>query len=158
MKTLSYYGTYQIVVSSFFLLSLHTRVVFFVYLHPFEVSVLVTGPSTLEMKFCRQFSPVSVFFLVTVSKPTFTILCCRCVHKLWDRLDTRYNAKVFIASDECVYRWCQMCFVLEMNTLALDTNTFVVGDERFENTCSSFSYSYNTAIATFIQTLSCTHS
>ena len=35
-----------------------------------------------------------------------------------------YNAKVFIAKDECIYHWWRTCLVLEMNTLALDTNTF----------------------------------
>ena len=52
---------YQVVLLSFFLLLLHTRVVLFVvYLHRFEISVLLTSPSSLEMKFCRQFPLVSV--------------------------------------------------------------------------------------------------
>ena len=53
------------------------------------------------------------------------------IHKLWDRLDARYTyiAKVFIAKNECIYRWRRMCFVLEMNTLALDMNTFSAKDE-----------------------------
>ena len=40
-----------------------------------------------------------------------------------------YIAKVFIARDECIDRWRQTCFVLEMNTLVLDTNTFCAKDE-----------------------------
>ena len=76
------------------------------FFYPCLVSALFSGPSLLEMKFCRNsFSPiVSVLFGGFLNQPP---------NKRWT---------CFCARDEHFWCWRWAYFTLEMNTLVLETN------------------------------------
>ena len=100
-----------------------------------------SGPSLLEMKFCRSFSHNFCFFLLgflnqVPNRTRFNIVSAT---HLRIRYHTTDQTNTFIASDEIVsaihlciqyhtadkrfYRWQWMHFVLEMNILVLKMNT-----------------------------------